>query len=170
MTSTHPILTYPPIDRIRRNHGLEHATIHVLTARRKQNMAGYSDANGFTLVGELETDQVESAVAEALRRMRQGEADLAVHPNCGTNFVTAGMFGGLAAFVSFLGARTFRDKLERLPLAFVMVTAAIIFAQPVGLRVQTQITTSGRMGTMEVVAIKKVAVSPIVMHRIETRG
>ncbi|MBI3244483.1 MAG: hypothetical protein HYZ49_19560 [Chloroflexi bacterium] len=164
------LLTLQPIARVRRNHGLEHATIHVLTARKRRSMAGYSDANGFWLLGDLPTDEVEAAAHEALKRMKGGEHDLAIHPNCGTNFVTAGTFAGLAAFVSLIGARTWRDKLERLPLTLAFATAAIVFAQPVGLRLQAEITTNGVMGEMEIASVKKVSTSPAVMHRIETRG
>ncbi len=164
------LLALQPINRIRRNHGLEHATIHVLSAHKRRSMAGYSDVNGFWLMGDLPTDEVEAAASEALRRMKGGEHDLAIHPNCGTNFVTAGTFAGLAAFVSLIGARTWRDKLERLPLTLAFATAAIVFAQPVGLRLQAEITTNGVVGELEIVSVKKVSVAPAVMHRIETRG
>ena len=164
------LLSLQPIDRIRRNHGLEHATIHVLTSKKRRGVAGYSDAGGFWLLGDWPTEEVEAAVNEALQRMRGGEHELAIHPTCGTNFVTAGAFAGLAAFVSLIGARTWRDKLERLPLTLVFATAAIVFAQPVGLRLQAEITTNGVVGEMEIVSVKKVSSSPAVMHRIETRG
>ena len=165
-----PILSSPPIDRIRRNHGLEHATIHVLSSRKRRTMAGYSDTNGFWLMGDLKTDEVTAAVNDALHRMKNGEPELAVHPGCGTNYVTAGAFAALAAFVAFFGARNWREKLERLPLAMALITGAIIFAQPVGMRLQSEITTDGHVRDLEVASVKKVSDSPVVMHRIETRG
>lgn len=163
-------LTFQPIDRIRRNHALEHATIHVLTAHKRRSMAGYSDLNGFWLMGDLSADHVTLAVNEALHRMKNGEPELAVHPGCGTNYVTAGAFAALAAFFSFLGARNWRDRLTRLPLAMAFVTGAIIFSQPVGMRLQAEITTNGQVGDLEVVSVKKVSDAPVVVHRIETRG
>lgn len=169
-TSLQSLLAAPPVDRIRRNHGLEHATIHVLSARKRKSMAGYSDVGGFYLMGELDTDDVADGAGEALRRINNGEHDLALHPNCGTNFVTAGVFAGLAAFTGLFGARSWRDKLERLPLVFALATAAIIFAQPVGLKIQANITTSGAMNGLEIISVKKIADSPAVVHRIETRG
>lgn len=170
MNALQPILSSPPIDRIRRNHGLEHATIHVLTSRKRRTMAGYSDANGFWLMGDLDAGEVSAAASDALSRMKNGEPELAVHPGCGTNYVTAGVFAALAAFVAFFGARSWREKLERLPLAIALVTGAIIFAQPVGLKLQSEITTDGRVGDLEVVSVKKMSGAPVVMHRIETRG
>src|SRR5690606_14137353 len=84
--SAKPVLDLPIVRRTRRNHGLEHATITLLSRRIKGlQMAGRSDENGFTLMGEAPTDQIEASVNEALRRMRAGEHNLAVHPNCGTN-------------------------------------------------------------------------------------
>jgi hypothetical protein len=163
-------LSYQPIDRIRRNHGLEHATIHVLTAHKRRSLAGYSDVGGFWLLGDLGTDDVTAAANEALSRMKNGEPELAIHPGCGTNYVTAGAFAALAAFLSVLGARNWRDRLARLPLAMAFVTGAIIFSQPVGMRLQAEITTNGQVGDLEVASVKKVSSAPLVVHRIETRG
>ena len=75
------------IARIRRNHGLEHATIHVLSEGHKRFSAqGNSDHRGFHLniYGDVTGEEVAAAVAEAHRRPRAGERHLAVHPNCGT--------------------------------------------------------------------------------------
>jgi len=162
-----PILSFAPIDRIRRNHGLEHATIHVLSVRKRTSMAGYSDVNGFWLLGNLQTTEVESGVNDALHRMKNGEPELAVHPGCGTNYATAGAFGALAAFVAFFGARTWRDKLARLPMAMTLITGALIFAQPVGMRLQAEVTTDGQVRGLEIASVKRVRDG---VHRIETRG
>lgn len=167
MQALQPILQFQPIDRVRRNHGLEHATIHVLSGRKRRSMAGYSDTKGFWLMGDLDTADVEAGVNEALHRMQHGEHDLAVHPGCGTGYVTAGAFGAAAAFVAFFGAKTLTDKLARLPLAMALITGAIIFAQPVGLKLQAEITTDGHMRDLEVASVKKVRDG---LHRIETVG
>ncbi|GAH22409.1 unnamed protein product, partial [marine sediment metagenome] len=109
----------PFISRIRRNHGLEHATLHVLSKKYpKQSMAGHSDVGGFWVIGDVSLEDVYEAVEEALTRLRNGEKNLAVHRNCGTNFVTSGVLAGLAAVVAMVGVgRRTRDKLERLPFA-----------------------------------------------------
>jgi hypothetical protein len=167
MQALQPILQFQPIDRVRRNHGLEHATIHVLSGRKRRSLAGYSDTKGFWLMGDLDTADVEAGVNEALHRMKHGEPDLAVHPGCGTNYVTAGAFGALAAFVAFFGAKTLIDKLARLPLAMALVTGALIFAQPVGLKLQAEITTDGHVRDLAVASVKKVRDG---LHRVETVG
>ncbi len=172
-------LTNPLISRIRRNHGLEHATIHILSQRYPGTMlAGHSDTGGFWLFGTLETEKIQEAVEEALARMRSGEHGLAVHPNCGTNFVTAGVLAGLASGFAMFGARRWTDKLYRLPLAMTLATLALIFSRPLGHRIQELITTSGDPGDLEIVRVMPSRASGIFgrrigqidAHRVVTRG
>lgn len=166
------ILNYPPIYRIRRNHGLEHATLYILARRfPRKSMAGHSDLNGFWLLGELPTEAVRDATTEAELRLRAGEQELAVHPNCGTNFVAAGALSGLAAFAALFGAgRRTRDRLERLPLAVSLATIALIFGQPLGKLLQEHVTTSGELEELQVVEIKPAQRGKMKAHRVTTRG
>ena len=74
------------ISRVRRNHGLEHATIHVLSEKHKNFSAqGNSDHRGFHLniYGSIPEEAIIHAVEEAYQRMIAGEKELAVHPNSG---------------------------------------------------------------------------------------
>ena len=166
------VLELPVVDRIRRNHGLEHAVLHLLAQRYPQrSMAGHSDARGFWLIGNIPTEVVREVVREARERLRAGEHHLAVHPNCGTNFVTAGVMAGLAAFIALFGAdRRMRDKLERLPLAATLATIALIAAQPLGLSIQRHITTSGEIGELTVEEIIPTYRGHLAAHRIITRS
>lgn len=172
MSILDPILNLPILSRIRRNHGLEHATLHVLSRRYPGlKMGGYSDYNGFWLLGELEEKDVRDGVQEALSRLKAGEADLAVHPNCGTNFATAGSLAGLAGLLGMLGVgRNRRDKLERLPMVAVFATVALILAQPLGLSIQKHITTSGKPDKLEVIQVTQSQRGRMKTHRILTRG
>lgn len=161
----------PYISRIRRNHGLEHATLHVLSKRYpKRNLAGHSDTGGFWILGDVALDDVYEAVEEALSRLRSGETNLAVHRNCGTNFVTSGILAGLAAGAAMFGAgnRT-RDKLERLPAAMFFATLALIFSQPLGFLIQERVTTSPEMGDLQVVEIIATKRGKMKAHRVSTR-
>jgi hypothetical protein len=134
-------------------------------------MGGYSDPGGFWLIGNLSTEAVQAAVEEALGRMQAGERNLAVHPNCGTNFATAGALAGMAGAAAMLGAgKRTRDKLERLPLAAALATLALMIAQPLALTIQARITTSGEPGAMEVKRIRRMQPGRLTIHRIETRG
>ena len=161
-----------PVKAVRRNHALEHATLHILGRKYKdRGLGGYSDQRGFWIVGDLETDAVQAAVDEALIRLKTGERHLAVHPNCGTNFVVAGVSAGLAAALAMAGAgRRSRDKLGRVPLAVSLATIALISAQPIGNAFQERITTSGDPGAMQVVGIEPKKGARLTAHRIITKG
>jgi hypothetical protein len=166
------LLNVDPISRIRRNHGLEHATLHVLAQNGpKRGLAGHSDARGFWIVGDVSTQELEAAVDVALSRLRDGERELALHPNCGTNFATAGVLAGGAAALAMFGAgQRLRDKLERIPLAMTVATFALILAQPLGLLLQDRVTTSGYPEALEVVRITTQNRGRMKAHRIITAG
>ena len=172
MSILDPILNVPLISRIRRNHGLEHATLHTLSKRHPgKKMGGYSDFNGFWLVGDLSVDQVRDGAVEALQRLKAGEHHLAVHPNCGTNFATAGSLAGLVGVMGMLGVGSRkRDKIERLPLVATLATLALIFAQPLGLSVQKHLTTSGNPGALEIVEVIHSRRGRLNSYRVRTRN
>jgi hypothetical protein len=172
ITAFQNLLAIPVVSRIRRNHGLEHATLTILSQKYPGiPLAGHSTASGFRLIGEVSAEAVRSAVEEALRRMNAGEHRLAVHPNCGTNFITSGTFAGLAGASAMMGAGKRRgDKLERLPLAIVLATLALIISYPFGLLLQEQVTTSGEPDGLEVAEIRTVQRGNVRFHSIITRG
>ncbi len=165
-------LNAAPLSRLRRNHALEHATLHVLARRDSRRMiAGHSDLGGFWILGEVSTAELQEAVEEALRRLRAGERHLAVHPNCGTSFVAAGALAGLGAFVAMVGTeRKWRSRLERLPLAISLATVAVMLAQPLGLMLQREVTTQGDPEALEVVEIIPTQRGSWKAHRVLTRG
>jgi hypothetical protein len=165
------VLAVPVIDRTRRNHGLEHATITLLAQQQRGlSLTGRSTPSGFYLYGNVSTDAVYAAANEALQRMKAGERHLAVHPNCGTNFVVAGFAAALAAFFGFYGARNWRQRLERLPFVASLATFALIFAQPAGLILQRDVTTSGDMRDLEIVGIARTEIAGLPVHLVTTRG
>lgn len=158
--------------RIRRNHGLEHATIHVLTEKNpRRPIAGHSDSRGFWLFGNLSLEETQAAVEEALKRLRAGERHLAVHPNCGTNIVVSGAAAGLFGALSMSGAGSKRGALwERLPLAVLLSTVALIVTRPLGMRLQEKVTTSGDPGDLEIFEIRQMSHGKLIMNRVETRS
>lgn len=152
-----PLLNLRIIRRVRRNHGLEHATIHVLSQKVKNlSMAGRSTNTGFYLYGNVSTKEIEVAVYEALNRMRNGEQRLAIHPNCGTGLVTAGLMTSLATLIGTTGMRDgFLQKLSRLPTIILLSTLSLMLSQPLGLALQLHFTTLGDPGNLEVVNISR---------------
>lgn len=160
------------ISRVRRNHGLEHATLNILSERYPRlRMAGHSDANGFWIVADLPVAEVSQAVEQALARMQSGEENLAIHANCGTNFVAAGTAAGIAAWLGMLGAgKGLRGKLERLPLVISLATIALVVAQPLGFILQARVTTSGQPGALEIEDIYAARQGGFPACRVVTRG
>jgi hypothetical protein len=164
------ILNVSFIARTRRNHALEHATIHVLSQRHPGvNLVGRSTHNGYYIYGDVMTEQVAAAASEALRRLKEGERRLAIHPGCGTNLVTSGLLAGGGAFVA-LGGRSKRWDWDRLPAVLLATTLALIVAQPLGPLVQERITTSPDVGDMTITSVQNVSRGGITVHRVATRS
>ncbi len=165
------ILDTPIISRIRRNHGLEHATITLLSRRfPNRPLAGLSDPNGFYLFGDVPSADVREAVTHALTRLNNGERYLAIHPNCGTNFVASGFVSGLLAWLGMAGARSNREKVERLPFVMALVMLGLIVSQPLGPKIQERITTSGDPQGLVVVNVFPVQFGRFALHRVITKG
>ncbi|MCW5875981.1 MAG: hypothetical protein KIS85_03775 [Anaerolineales bacterium] len=165
------LLQAPWLLRTRRNHGLEHATIHVLTARRRHGgIAGHSDARGFWLMGEVDTQSVHEAVQEALLRMRAGESWLAVHPNCGTNLVTAAAVTSGVGNLALRGAGGRSPWLLRLPLMVVASVFGLLLARPLGSWLQKYVTTSADVGSLQVLSIQRTQRGHTTLHRVETHS
>lgn len=126
---------------IRRNHALEHATVHMLTSRMPSlRVVGRTTVGGFYLYGDVETDAVRDAVREAVLHLQE-DPELAVHPRCGTNLAVTAIVTGLAAFVAGSAWRG-RSRLAALPQALLASLWGALLAQPLGLAVQRSVTTS----------------------------
>lgn len=166
------LLDHPLISRTRRNHALEHATIHVLSQRfRHLRVMGRSTPNGFILYGDLPTDAVQEAAQEALARLRAGQRELAVHPTCGTNAVAAGALAGLGAFLVMTPRRrNVAEWLSRIPTVLLITTLGFILGQRLGLTLQSRLTTDPRVGDMRVAAVVREERGPMVLHYVYTEG
>lgn len=163
------------ITRIRRNHALEHATVHLLS-RNSRNVTIYarSGVRGLVVYGDIPTDELANKVNEALSRLRKGEYQLAVHPNCGTNLVTAGGLSSLAVLATLALQRLRKKKsnlwqlLGSLPLVILASTTALIVAQPLGQALQLNLTTEANVGDLRIVSITRRCQGKLVLHTIRT--
>ena len=163
------LLDYSLIKRTRRNHALEHASIHLITAAYPGTpMAGRSTPYGFYVYGNITQDMLTTAAYDALRRLRSGESKLAIHPGCGTNYLTSGIFAGSAAFATLsIGQR--RDRWLRLPDVFIATTLALIVAQPIGPLLQEKVTTLADMGDLEITSVRPLGSRGMLkVHYVET--
>jgi hypothetical protein len=113
------------------------------------------------------TESVREAATEALARLRNGESKLAVHPGCGTNYVVAGALAGTLAWLGMTGAKSGRQRLDRLPLVILLSAIGFMVSQPLAPVIQQRITTSDDPGGLVIVDVYPVRRG---VHRIITRG
>ena len=150
---------------VRQNHALEHATMHVRSWRYPyMRLVGRSGPSGFSIYGSVSTQQIADAATEALARLQQGEAHLAVHPRCGTNLAVTGILAGTAAFATTLGRP--RSKLDRLPWALTAATLAAIVAQPLAHRIQEYVTTTPDVEGLYIASVTRQERGRFVVHKV----
>lgn len=154
------------VEAFRRNHALEHATMHVLAQRYPYvSLAGRATPKGFIIYGDLSSEAVASAAHEALQRLLAGERELAIHPRCGTNFVAAGVLAGLSSLV--VTWRQPRRLLNRLPRVVLAATAAVLMAQPLGVWLQERVTTSSGFEGARIRGVSRRQWGKVVSHHVE---
>ena len=153
------------LNRVRRNHALEHATINLLSRRHPGvPLVGISGPQGFTLYSSMSAEDIIPAARQALRALQSGAAALAIHENCGTNLAITAMLTTLATMLGLRhtpgGARTatrdtgraWRSFLERLPQTVLLNAMALVVAMPVARWVQANVTTSPDVEGLEIVS------------------
>jgi hypothetical protein len=133
----------------RRNHALEHATINILEETwGPQILSGTAMPGGFVLRGIANATQVEAAARQGLLRLGRGERRLAIHDQCGTSVVIANLLTSALAVLAVYAAR----RADWLMLLFAML-AANAAGPALGRFVQRWITTSPRVGKMEIASV-----------------
>ncbi len=163
------ILDLPFVLETRRNHALEHATLHVLADKYpRQNMGGHSNPTGFFIVGNFPTEDVQSAATQALTRLRAGESGLAIHAGCGTNLATTAILAGTFAWFAMRGARSTFGRILRLPFAIVFALLGVALSQPLGPVLQQKITTDADMGDLQIVEVRPSLRGRVTAHRVIT--
>ncbi len=161
------ILDLPLILETRRNHALEHATIHLLGRQfPRQRMAGHSNPTGFLLFGNFETQEVWVAATEAFERLHIGESGLAIHPGCGTNLATSALLAGSFAWFVLRGNKSTLTRILLLPFAVTFAVIGVLLARPLGSWLQKHITTESNLGNLQIVDIIPVRNG---VHRVITR-
>ncbi len=68
------------------------------------------------------------------------------------------------------GAKSKRDKVERLPLVIALATLGFIASQPLGPVVQQRVTTSGDPQGMSIVDVFPIQFGRFSLHRVVTQG
>jgi len=158
------------IDSTRKNHALEHATMTILTERYKGvRMLGHSSPAGFFLLADLPTEIVTDAVLEAKRRLENGEPNLAVHPNCGTNTAVSSLAGSAVAF-SVLGllSKKGRNAWWHYLVASAFAVPAFLLAKPLGPKLQKSLTIDPAVQDIAVQMVTSQKTANSMIHFIRT--
>jgi len=160
------LLDLPLILETRRNHALEHATLHILARNHPGPMAGHSNPTGYFILGDISTDDLRAAADEAHARLNAGESGLAIHPGCGTNLATSALLAATFAWVPLKGRKSTLGRLAVLPLALAFAALGFALARPLGPALQQNITTEARLGDLQIIEIRRVRQG---VHRIITK-
>ena len=151
--------------RLRQHHGIEHATVTLLSRRLPGTfIAARSDLQGFIVYGDVDVLSLRAAVEEAMGRLQQGERGLAVHQNCGTNLVVSGLLSGSAAWLLSSGRK--RSWWDRLSGAVLGATLALLVAPPIARWAQENITTSPDVIDLRVDDVVRLNDGPVTRHRV----
>lgn len=154
------------ITALRQNHALEHATIALLTRKvgPSVRLIGQATTTGFYIYGNIPTEAIREAATEGLARLQQGESELAISPLCGTNISVAGIMAGIACLLALGG----KDRRQRLPIAILAATWAIIAAQPIGRVAQRYLTTLADVSDVSIKRITRRGTATRLLHKVET--
>jgi hypothetical protein len=161
------ILDLPLLLETRRNHAVEHATLHILARNFKnQTMGGHSNPTGFYLMGNFTRDDIQTAADEAMERLRAGESGLAIHEGCGTNIATSTLLPATMAFVPMQRARSTFWRFMLIPFAILLAVFGYFLSKPLGPWLQRNVTTEAELGDMRIVDIIRVRKG---LHRVITK-
>ena len=164
-------LDLPLILATRRNHALEHATLHVLALKHPaQHLAGHSNPTGFFIVGDVPLEDVTESALTALRLLKLGDRDLAIHDGCGTNFAATALMAGGLAWLVLRGSKTAYGRALRLPFAVGLAVVGTALSRPLGPRIQQRITTEADMGDLRISAVRETMRGAVRVHRVITKS
>ncbi|MXY79906.1 MAG: hypothetical protein F4Y94_09520 [Chloroflexi bacterium] len=144
------------VDRLtramRRNHGLEHATVAVLRSRRGADLQidARAATDGFYVYADVGEDELLSAADEALTRLQRGEWSLAVSPNCTTNLAAGGVLAGLSTLALARHTAGWRGLVETIALILLSTAAA----GPLGRWAQQHLTTSPDVSETRILRVR----------------
>ncbi len=137
--------------RVRQNHALEHATVTILAHKLPGlSVSARSNTRGFTIFADIDPGLVRRCATEALERLRAGEAELAIHPNCGTNLAV----GMSLAMLGSLWSLTAMKARTRVASALASSVAGAMAARPLGTLAQKYLTTQPDLQDVRIVDVR----------------
>ena len=153
------------INQTRRNHALEHATIHLIGRKRPgKAFAGHSNPFGFILVGDANPELVAQTASEAMELLRQGNASLAIHEGCGTNYAISGGLAAVFALLATANTTSNQQRWSRFPLVMLLSLVAYLIGRSLGPIVQKKTTTNPHLGQTRLLSVSRIYNNVIWVH------
>jgi len=145
-------MAFWPLDRTRQNHGIEHGTVTVLLEQGvRPPIAGLATPWGFVIYAGVPVEKIQSAVAEALGGLQEGNRELAVSPFCGTNLLVGFLIAGLA---TALIMRKREGQLRRLLMVAGAIALSTVLRRPIGNELQRRFTTLADVDNVEIANVR----------------
>lgn len=142
------------LSHIRKNHAMEHATIHILTKSMPGvSFAGYSLIKGYWIYGKAELQDIQKAAEMAHARLKNGERHLAVHPNCGTNIAMTGLCTAAASMLALAAEGDDDSDFNRFSALTSAGLVGALLGRPLGPYMQKHITTDADVKNLSIVSI-----------------
>ena len=158
-------MTIPWIEALKKNHGLEHATVSLLLERGTRTpIGGYSAPGGFIVWAKAAPNVVADAARDALELLEDGHSDLAVSAHCGTNFVVATVLGGMTAYLAGRGRGL--GPIVRGTVLGILVAKTL--GQPIGKLLQRKVTVTVEPAGMVIESTRVLRRSPVSVIWIST--
>lgn len=151
---------------VRRNHGIEHATVGILTQRKiKPPIFALATPSGFMIYSKLNKNEILSATNESIKLMLAGDSELAISQYCGTNIVAGGIIAVISTiiFAKILGKKS--KGILNIANGFFIST---LLSKPIGRLVQKYITTDQHINGIKVKNIRSLNLGNFYIHHIST--
>ena len=153
------------IEAIRKNHGLEHATVSLLLERGALTpIGGYSVPGGFIVWSKAAPEILIETAHDALELLEEGHSDLALSAHCGTNAVVAVALGGITAYLAGRG-RGIAPIIRGTVLGLLV---AKTLSQPIGKLIQRNVTVKSDPAGMEIRSVRVLRSSPVTVVGVST--
>lgn len=152
------------LERLQRNHAIEHASLHMLARHTGPVRAvACSDWGGFTIYGDIDTETLANVTVKALQALKEGHAELAIHPHCGSNFSISLLLGTLATALWL--AMWHRGRWTRL-LALGLIGGIVGMSKPLSYAVQGRLLTNPDVRHARIRSIQRYPWQGGTVHRI----
>ncbi len=155
------------VKAVRRNHALEHATLHMLDHTPNRGaLVGQSDWAGFSIYGRVATLALAHAAQRSLRRLQSGDAELAVHSRCGTHLAVAGILGVSGLWLAYTNRK--RSVLLSILSASAGIFGGLALAQPLSLALQRSLLTDPQVDNLSIIEVRRLPIEGTTVHRVTT--